>query len=315
MEYYIAIDGGGTKTETVLFDGTGRILCRDITTGCNALDIGTEAAADLLAQAVKRVSSCAPHEITAVFGGIAGNCHCGHALSNALRAQLPAEKLEIRDDTYSVISSVLGHQDGCGLVAGTGSSLFVRVGGEICTHIGGWGYLLDTGGSGYDLGREAVYMALRSADGRGEKTLLNDLLHQALGKRAEDSIAEIYAGGRPFIASLAHTVFEGRRMGDEVCNVIFDNGAARLAEMVAAASRYYEDRYAVVLGGGLFSAYPEYVDALRSRVPSCADLFTTDMPVVYGSAVEALRLAGRTAPLGFQERFWKDYLLHKHQRV
>ena len=134
---------------------------------------------------------------------------------------MAARSFAICDDTYSVISSVLGHRDGCGLVAGTGSSLFVRAGNKGCIHIGGWGYLIDTGGSGYDLGRDAIYMALRSVDGRGRKTVLNHLLEKELGCRVEDAISGIYAGGRPYIASLAHNVFEGRRMGDSVCGEIF----------------------------------------------------------------------------------------------
>ncbi|WP_298029507.1 N-acetylglucosamine kinase [uncultured Dysosmobacter sp.] len=309
LEYFIAIDGGGTKTETLLFDEAGHILCRDVTTGCNALDIGSEAAKDLLLQAIGRVRRCVPGKVSAVFGGIAGNCHCGHALYKALRTQLDVEKLEIWDDTYSVISSVLGHQDGCGLVAGTGSSLFVRAEGKPCIHIGGWGYLIDTGGSGFDLGCEAVYMALRAIDGRGEKTVLNELLHRTLHKPVEESIVEIYAGGRPFIASLAYTVFEGRRMGDAVCEKIFAHGINHLAEMVSTAAKYYEDQFTVVLGGGLFSANPEYVEALRAVAPPQAKLLTTDMPVVYGAAIEALRMAGRTAALSFKQTFFEDYMI------
>jgi len=33
MSYYIAMDAGGTKTETILFDETGHILVRDIPEG------------------------------------------------------------------------------------------------------------------------------------------------------------------------------------------------------------------------------------------------------------------------------------------
>ena len=98
-----------------------------------------------------------------------------------------------------------------------------------------------------------------------------------------------------------------------MCEKIFDNGVAHLAEMVAAASRYYEDKYAVVLGGGLFSTYPEYVDALRENVPARATLLTTDMPVVYGAALEAMRMADCTAAPGFKERFFEDYLLYKRK--
>ena len=35
MEYFIAIDGGGTKTESVLMDGNGHILQYNIRRGCN----------------------------------------------------------------------------------------------------------------------------------------------------------------------------------------------------------------------------------------------------------------------------------------
>ena len=220
---------------------------------------------------------------------------------------MAARSFAICDDTYSVISSVLGHRDGCGLVAGTGSSLFVRAGSKGCIHIGGWGYLIDTGGSGYDLGRDAIYMALRSVDGRGRKTVLNHLLEKELGCRVEDAISGIYAGGRPYIASLAHNVFEGRRMGDSVCGEIFDRGVQHLSELVETASQYYSGEYPVVLGGGLFSAYPEYVEALQRQVPAQARLLTTNMPVVYGAAVEALWSAGYPASEAFQGQFLLDY--------
>ncbi len=313
MNYFIAIDGGGTKTETVLFDETGHILCLDHTTGCNALDIGISEATDLLMRAIERVSKYAPGKVSSIFGGIAGNCHCDGMLYKNLRARLDVEHLEIWDDTYSVISSVLGHEDGCGIVAGTGSSLFVRAKGREWIHIGGWGYLIDTVGSGYNLGREALYMALRSKDGRGEKTVLNELLEKSLGKAVEKAIVDIYAGGRPYIASLAHTVFEGRRMGDAICNQIFNKGVEQLAEMVTAAAQYYENEYTVVLGGGLFSAYPEYVEALKEKVPERAKLLSTDMPVVYGAAIEALRMMECVADENFNKQFFEDYMFQKRQ--
>ena len=34
MSYYISLDGGGTKTEAVVFDETGHIFLRDVTHGC-----------------------------------------------------------------------------------------------------------------------------------------------------------------------------------------------------------------------------------------------------------------------------------------
>lgn len=44
MKYCIAIDGGGSKTEIVLFDETGHILRRHVGQGGNPTDIGAEEA-------------------------------------------------------------------------------------------------------------------------------------------------------------------------------------------------------------------------------------------------------------------------------
>ena len=42
MSFYIGLDGGGTKTEAVVFDETGHIFLRDVTRGCVAMDVGPE---------------------------------------------------------------------------------------------------------------------------------------------------------------------------------------------------------------------------------------------------------------------------------
>lgn len=96
-------------------------------------------------------------------------------------------------------------------------------------------------------------------------------------------------------------------MGDSVCGEIFDRGVQHLSELVETASQYYSGEYPVVLGGGLFSAYPEYVEALQRQVPAQARLLTTNMPVVYGAAVEALWSAGYPASEAFQRQFLLDY--------
>lgn len=65
--------------------------------------------------------------------------------------------------------------------------------------------------------------------------------------------------------------------------------------------------YPVVLGGGLFSVYPEYVAALRQSCPAQARLISTDMPVVYGAAVEALAAVNMRIDAAFRSTFLSDY--------
>ena len=44
MDCMIAFDVGGTKTDAVLFDSTGRVLRRSVTPGANPLDVGFDEA-------------------------------------------------------------------------------------------------------------------------------------------------------------------------------------------------------------------------------------------------------------------------------
>ena len=44
MKYCIAIDGGGTKTDAVLFDSAGNIITRFVGPGNNPTDLGCDEA-------------------------------------------------------------------------------------------------------------------------------------------------------------------------------------------------------------------------------------------------------------------------------
>ena len=68
--------------------------------------------------------------------------------------------------------------------------------GQEVFRIGGWGYLLDSAGSGYDIGRQALEAALRAQDGRGCPTALSAKLADALGAPVQDSLTRLYAEGK-----------------------------------------------------------------------------------------------------------------------
>lgn len=308
-KYYIAMDGGGTKTETVLFDGSGNLLCRDMEAGSNPLDAGVEVAAERLSGAIRRVIREAGVPVCAVYGGIAGALHAGVPLLRAVNERCGSEvgSIRIGRDTESIIAAMLGKQAGCSLIAGTGAGLLVKnANGELNT-IGGWGYLLDTGGSGYKLGRDAIYMALRALDGRDGPTLLTALLERELGKPVSQAIPQIYDGGRAYIASFARLVFEARNAGDAAAETVFQDGARALAELVWAADPYFDAPYQVIINGGIAIHFPEYRDAIASYLPERATLTPLAFPVIYGCARQALWMDGTDATPEFEQRFCQQY--------
>lgn len=309
MHYLIAIDGGGTKTESVLFTSEGNIIKRDVTAGVNALDATMPVVCKRLSGAVERLAAALPagEKLRAIYGGIAGSVdYFPGVLKRELFPGLPCDTIRMEGDGGNLIAAMRGHTDGCSLISGTGSSLYIRTGDKLQRY-GGWGYLIDTGGSGYTLGRDAFYAAFRSLDGRGPKSVLYDLVREKMGVPPEDNVPLIYERGRPYIASFACTVFKARAMGDAVAGEIFYRAVTALTELIKLGENALGKDFTVVTGGGIFAAYPDFWQAVRDGAPRRASLVQCDVPVMLGAAVEALWDAGEKDTPAFRERFLSDY--------
>ena len=214
-DYVIGLDGGGTKTDGVLVGQDGRVLARRCVGASNPNDVGEEASAAVvraLAE-VLAIEAGVPLADCFVFGGISGALNHREGLTARLRSAVPAPGgVEIDSDMVNLLSAELPDRDGACIICGTGSACFVRRGQEVF-RIGGWGYLLDSAGSGYDIGRQALEAALRAQDGRGCPTALSAKLADALGAPVQDSLTRLYAEGKTLIASLSPAVFTAAREG------------------------------------------------------------------------------------------------------
>ena len=165
MKYCIAIDGGGTKTDAVLFDCEGNIITRFVGPGNNPTDLGCGEALERMIKTIDTVYTQAPGEIDTLFGGVAGTLPNGDIYSDTVKKRYKIRSVRFEDDGYNLISGAFGYADGCGMICGTGSSLFARREGQPLRHIGGKGYLIDTGGSGFEIGRDAICIALLQMTG------------------------------------------------------------------------------------------------------------------------------------------------------
>lgn len=308
MKYVIAIDGGGSKTDAVLLDENGHILSRSVGQGGNATDIGVDESRRRMWETLDSVFAAAPAKVSALYGGIAGVDPNGDLYSEGIRERYDVDSIRIEDDGFILLSGTLGHADGGAMVCGTGSSLFLRKNGLPVAHLGGKGYLIDTGGSGFEIGQEAIKLALRSLDGRIGDTVLVELLEDHIGHPLDYKVVPIvHRGGRPFIASFAPLVFQGRKMGDAVCQEIFERQSSLLADLTHAAAKFFDDDFPIVIGGGIAAHFPEYVEAIQQKAHPKAHVRLQSAPPVYGAAVEALWDAGLNADEAFKSRFLADY--------
>ena len=307
MKYYIGIDGGGTKTEGVLTDRDGRILARVFGTASNPNDVTPDGSARVLISLTEKLlteSGLSESDLPEIslFGGIAGGINHGATLEDALMARFPTVgALQVRSDVQILLSGELPVGDGACIICGTGSACFVRRGEEII-RIGGWGYLLDSGGSGYDMGRDTLEAVLRAHDGRGKATALTDMVTAKLGGEAHTRISEIYAGGKPFIASFAPLAFDAAEAGDEVATDILRHSARALAEYIEAAWNCLSEKgdpptcLPVVMGGGISERctwWPMMVASLTDDSIPLRISVATARPV-FGAVAEAAKAAGET---------------------
>lgn len=311
MRYVIAMDSGGTKTDCVLCDTQGRVLRRVVEQGCNAFDLGYPVVEPRMHSLMEQITRDAPGPIGAVFAAVAGQGPKSSFPRDIIRQYVqPETVIRTDNDGPCIITSMLGAADGCGMIAGTGSSLFVRKNGEIVAKIGGRGYLIDTGGSAFEIGRDGIAAAYRALDGQGEPTVLVELLEEAMGVPVLKSRSRIYdqeTGGRRYIASFARVVFRGWEMGDEVCRQIIDLGAEKQAMLVRAAAKHFDGEFTVVLSGGLHLHIPAYTELIRSKCPPQAKLLRATVPPVCGGAMEAMMDLGVTPDDTTRQNFMSTY--------
>ncbi|MBR5124288.1 MAG: hypothetical protein IKU90_04080 [Clostridia bacterium] len=326
MTYYIGIDGGGTKTEAVIANECGQILARHVGTTSNPNDITPEGSLQVLSSLVSALMAdvglhATGEEQISLFVGVAGGINHGPLLERELKKEFPMmAAVSVRSDVHILLSGELPMGDGACIICGTGSACFLRRGSEVI-RIGGWGYLLDSGGSGYDIGRDALEAALRAYDGRGEATLLTELLTAHLGGEVQTRITEIYREGKPYIASCAPLVFKAAENGDRVAEEILQRNARKLAEYVEAAWKWETAtdslppaRFPVVMGGGIsVKAAPLWQNRIASLIKHSdipLELKVATMPPVFGAVVEAVKQMNEgSIPdlLSLRDRFLEEY--------
>ncbi len=307
MSLFIGIDGGGTKTLSVLTDGQGNVIKTDICSASNPNDIGVERSCDVICGAARRLLEGETDSDVSIFCGIAGSINRKDEMLNILKMLFPAYNVGLESDAYILLSSELYEGDGACVICGTGSVCFVRKDAQLF-RIGGWGYLLDSGGSGYDIGRDVLEAALRAHDGRGERTVLSDLVAQMSGKPVQDMISEIYDGGKAYIASFAPLAFEGAEKGDGVCESILEKNAYHIGEYLLSARGMLQDGFTAVFGGGICTHYSDvWLKLVKKTLNFDVNFRLANMPPVFGGVVEAMKLTGKSPDLQIRQNFANSY--------
>ena len=195
ISYKIGVDGGGTKTECILVDARGEIVARLLAPGCNPSQAGPEQARAILTEALSALcSNLAAGRVQHTLLCMAGNRVFWRETAEALQG---FGTVTTTDDSIPVLELATAGTPGLVLHAGTGS--FVAAHGPDGTihYVGGLGWKLGDPGSGFDLGRRALSLALLELQGApaGGGTKLSPL---AAALCAHTGLADYSANSRFF---------------------------------------------------------------------------------------------------------------------
>ncbi|WP_376795251.1 BadF/BadG/BcrA/BcrD ATPase family protein [Thermogemmatispora sp.] len=242
-DFYLGVDGGGSKTLAIVVDRYGHERGRALAGSANYASVGQEEAVRQVRLAAERAlqAAGARSQPRAAWIGLAGlDRPADHAVLFPPLATL-ADQVYLTNDAELPLAA-LEQAIGLVLIAGTGSIALGRDARGRLRRAGGWGYLLGDEGSGYDIGRQALQAATRAADGRGPHTSLlpRILAHWGL-ERPEDLIGLVYHGlETAAIARLATCVFAAAREGDLVARRIVGHAATELALAALVVSDHLE---------------------------------------------------------------------------
>ncbi len=217
MKLSIGVDGGGTKTELILIDAAGTILAGHIAPGCNPSQVGPDQARTLLTAALAALRARQPDgTVEQTLICTAGSPPFWREFAATLTGY---GRVSTVDDSRPVLELATDGQPGLVLHAGTGSFVAARAPDGAIHYAGGLGWKFGDPGSGFDLGRRGLGLALLELQAaRGQATALSPL---ATALCAHTGLADYPANSRLFYS-------------DPAANTLIAGFAPRVLELAAA---------------------------------------------------------------------------------
>ena len=268
--YYMGIDGGGTRCRARLEDADGNLLGNGEGGSANIMRNLAQAQASIVDACSKAVAasglSIALKDI-AVGAGLAG-ANIPDAYSGVMQWQHPFHSLSVLSDLHAACIGAHHGENGAVIVCGTGSSATRYVDG-VFTDIGGHGFLVGDKASGAWLGLNAVQHALMSLDGLQSADALSQAVCRTLNVSDEASLVQRVNGfeARDY-AALAPALVTLKEAGDAVTAELFSEGLRYLQRI--AEHLLSDNALPLSLIGGLTDTYKTGLPGeIRSRIRPC----------------------------------------------
>lgn len=269
----LGIDAGGTQTRWALAVPPGVIVAEGQVQGFSAVDFhgaGQAQVATVLGELARAVLQVG--RPLRVHAGLTGFGAASGSLDQLVAAALglPAAAVTLGSDIETAYLDLFAPGQGYLVYAGTGSvAAFIDQEG-VLHRAGGRGVLIDDGGGGYWIAREALRHVWRAEDERPgswhASPLAQELFALMGGSEWSHTRQYVYSGSRGDVGRLALAVARAAAQ-DPVAQDILRRAGAELARLARTLIARYGPR-PVTLGGRAATLHPLIADTMRGALPA-----------------------------------------------
>ena len=198
----LAVDGGNSKTDVALVGHDGTLLGYARGPGSNHQVIGLEAAVKVLAECISTAAGEAGidgrpvAEVGAFYLAGADYPDERQMLSERVSASGWARVLNLDNDAFALLRAGTQAPNRVGVVCGAGINCVGQSAGEGRFQFPAVGTISGDWGGGSALGMEALFLAVRAEDGRGEETLLRQAVQEHFRTASVAEVTEALHFGR-----------------------------------------------------------------------------------------------------------------------
>lgn len=307
--FFIGIDGGKSKTVCLLAQEDGTVVGAGRSGSSDKYDVPTGQALEAVAHCVQAAAAEAgvPLPVQAGCFGLAGADWPDdfEELETGLASRGLARQITIKNDMHIALRAAAEQGFGIVLSAGTHTAAAIRTPDGQEWHSG---WFSVQGPGGMEAGRKILWAVMHAYDGRGDRTVLTDMVLAATGRSSPPDLLRQVSKGQiddHALAALVPLLFQAHyRYGDAVAaRIIIELGQdmARWATGLLARFDLLDQEMPVFLTGGLFKGEgPLLLDTVAMAVHTYAPkatLHPARREPVIGALLYAYELAGRPVTL------------------
>lgn len=233
-EYYISIDGGGSKTEVCVMNVKTEHIQTMYYDGININQIGETVFTTRMCEIFDTLPLTESYYICLGIPGYGEASETDRTINNIMAKYLVDDQYEIVNDVKLAHYASFAMSDGILLLSGTGS-MALSIDNGLVQRSGGWGFLIGDEGSAFSIGLKAINHLSKVFDGIEKPTILYELVCDKYNfDFASKLISFVYSSNnyRKEIAVISKLVDEAAIKGCPKALEILSIEAMQLAKLV-----------------------------------------------------------------------------------